>query len=224
MSRVVSVFLFASSFLRAEGIIECFVKEEAIALSQSVYGWCSDEKAAAFAQLVLDIQPEVCVELGVFGGKSLLPVAAALKAIGKGVVIGIDPFDGEIVSKSYDPILDSDDVAYWAQVDFKGLTSHLAGQIRKHALNEHVLLINNTSDASISLLPPIDILYIDGCLTEAASSQDASLYLPLVKKGGYIWVSNVPFEERQAALEILEPECDFVKVIESGCSALFKKR
>ena len=58
MRRVVSVFLFAISVLRAEGIIECFVKEEAVALSQSVYGWCSDEKAAAFAQLVLDIQPD----------------------------------------------------------------------------------------------------------------------------------------------------------------------
>lgn len=224
MRGVYTFFLFAFSFLRAEGIIECFVKEEAVALSQSVYGWCSDEKAAAFAQLVLDVQPEVCVEIGVFGGKSLLPVASALKALGKGVVIGIDPFDGEVASKNYDPILESSDVAYWAQVDFKGLYSHLANQLRKYSLNEYVLLIKNTSDTPTFLLPPIDILYIDGCLTEAASSQDVSLYLPLVKKGGYIWVSNVAFEERQAAIEILETACDFVKAIESGSSALFKKR
>ena len=205
-------------------MIDCLVKEEAVALSQSVYGWCSDEKAAAFAQLVLDVQPDLCVEIGVFGGKSLLPVASALKALGKGVVIGIDPFDGKIVSNTYDPILDSTDAAYWAQVDFKGLSSLLASQLRNHSLSDHVLLIQNTSGTSLPLLPPIDILYIDGCLTEIASIQDVSLSLPLVKKGGYIWISNVTLEERQAALEILATECDFVKAIDSGSTALFKKR
>ena len=224
MKRFLGICLLVTSFLRAEGIIECLVREEALDLSSSVFGWCSDEKASAFAELVLEVHPDVCVEIGVFGGRSLLPVAAALKALGKGIVIGIDPWDNEIATQYSDPILDFSDHNYWNQVDFKGLYPPYAKLLREHKLNDYVITFVSSAEAAAPHIPLIDILYVDGSLTEQASIQDVSLYLPLVRSGGYIWINNATFDDRQPAIEMLEDTCDFVKTIEAGCCALFKKR
>jgi len=224
MKRFFGLFLLLTSLLRAEGIIELFVREDAVNLSSSVYGWCSDEKAMAFAELVLEVKPDVCVEIGVFGGKSLLPVAAALKALGKGVIIGIDPWDNEIAMQSFDPILEASDYNYWGQMNFKELYLPYAKSLRENKLNDHVITFVTPSEAAAPHIPPIDILYIDGSLTEKASIQDVSLYLPRVLSGGYIWINNAAFNDRQPALEMLEDTCDFIKTIEAGNCALFKKR
>lgn len=224
MKCFLGICLLLSSFLRAEGIIECLVRDEAIDLSSSVFGWCSEEKARAFAELVLEVNPDVCVEIGVFGGRSLLPVAAALKALSHGVVIGIDPWDNEIATQYSDPILDYSDHTYWTQLDFKGLYPPYAKLLQEHKLNDYVITFVCSAEAAAPHIPSIDILYVDGSLTEKASIQDVSLYIPLVRSGGYIWISNATFDERQRAIEMLEETGDFVKTIDAGCCALFRKR
>lgn len=56
-------------------------------------GWCSEEKALKLAELILERQPKVCVEVGVFAGRSLVPQAMALKELGQGGhITGIDPW------------------------------------------------------------------------------------------------------------------------------------
>jgi predicted O-methyltransferase YrrM len=55
-------------------------------------GWCTKEKAYTLASLVIGTRPAVIVEVGVFGGRSFLPMALALKELGKGMAIGIDPW------------------------------------------------------------------------------------------------------------------------------------
>ena len=45
-------------------------------------GWCSVNKAQHLAAMVCALQPVTAVEIGVFGGKSLIPMAMAMKRIG----------------------------------------------------------------------------------------------------------------------------------------------
>lgn len=56
------------------------------------YGWCSREKAFALASTVLAHRPELIVEIGVYGGSSLVPLALAAKEIGRCKVMAIDPW------------------------------------------------------------------------------------------------------------------------------------
>ncbi|MBI2809024.1 MAG: hypothetical protein HYX68_28910 [Planctomycetes bacterium] len=45
-------------------------------------GWCTPEKAQMLAALIIDALPALCVEIGVHGGKSLIPQAMALRQTG----------------------------------------------------------------------------------------------------------------------------------------------
>ena len=67
------------------------LKQNVQTVLPTLEGWCSKSKANHFIDLILAVKPEVYVEIGVFGGSSIFPVASALKYLGKGVVIGIDP-------------------------------------------------------------------------------------------------------------------------------------
>lgn len=55
-------------------------------------GWCSQQKASTLALLVFAARPKLSVEIGVFGGKGIIPVAIAHRQLGTGKAIGIDPW------------------------------------------------------------------------------------------------------------------------------------
>jgi len=59
---------------------------------KSIEGWCSLEKATKLINCIADIKPDLCVEIGVFGGSSFIPQALAIKENGKGEIVGIDPW------------------------------------------------------------------------------------------------------------------------------------
>lgn len=224
MNRFLCLFLGCSFFLHAKGNLDEFVRESARVLRSSVYGWCSEEKALHFVDLVLDTKPDVCVEIGVCGGTSLFPVALALKSIGKGVVIGIDPWDNDESSKYYDPVDESADYSFWNMIDLKGLHETYCKIIRDNKLENQVITFVTTSEKAVPFIPPIDILYIDGGHSEDVTTLDVTLYLPKVRSGGYIWMNDVIWEQRQQGVDILEETCDFVKTIDDGNCILFKKR
>ena len=62
----------------------------------TMHGWATAEKCCTLASLVLANKPALAVEIGVWGGRSLLPVAMAMKAIGKVDVYG----DAEVYSQA----------------------------------------------------------------------------------------------------------------------------
>jgi cephalosporin hydroxylase len=221
--RWISLFFLATG-LFASDIVEDLLKYNALRLTHSVYGWCSDEKALAFVDLVLDVKPDVCVEIGVSGGASLFPVALALKSLGKGIAIGIDPWDNVESARGYDPETEAADYGFWSTVDVRGMLRSFCDGVRDYRLSGHCLPIVSTSERAAALIDQIDILYIDGDHSEEGSALDVELYLPKVRAGGYIWMNDVIWEQRQLAMDMLEETCDFVKCIDDGNCVLFQKR
>lgn len=69
----------------------------------SIEGWCSREKAEKLMDLIFDTHPNICVEIGVFGGSSIYPTACALKYLNNGIVYAIDPWSKEECLKGYPP-------------------------------------------------------------------------------------------------------------------------
>ena len=55
------------------------VKSTALQAMKELEGWCTDNKASILIDLILESKPTIIVEIGVFGGKSLVPMAFALK-------------------------------------------------------------------------------------------------------------------------------------------------
>lgn len=55
-------------------------------------GWCTKKKAESLCEIILKQKPALVVELGVFAGRSLFPMAMALEQNGTGRAVGIDPW------------------------------------------------------------------------------------------------------------------------------------
>jgi len=55
-------------------------------------GWCSISKAQTLAAIIMVRRPTLVLELGIFAGRSLIPMALAAKAVGNVRVIGVDPW------------------------------------------------------------------------------------------------------------------------------------
>ena len=226
MKKVLLCGIFLSYFNTgfASFFPEFEFKKEVCEELQKLEGWCSEDKALRFIELVLSEKPNLCVEIGVFGGASLYPVAAALKSLNKGKVIGIDPWNTAESVKFYELPQEREHFEWWLTVDFESIRNAYRKMLLKNQLQDFVVTIEATSeDAASQILEEIDILHIDGNPSEEKSLQDLSLYLPKVKSGGYIWFTDFGKVSKRKALEELFVKCKVIKIIDNGKCILFKK-
>ena len=62
------------------------------------------------------------VEIGVWGGKSLVPMANALRANGSGKIYGIDPWDNQ---ESIKEIMNEANLEFWNRADHSSILDKL---------------------------------------------------------------------------------------------------
>lgn len=217
------IALFCVSFtLYADPIEE--VKAKVAQVTPNLYGWCTKEKAMHFVDLVFEVEPELCVEIGVFGGRSLFPVAASLKALDHGMVIAIDPWNKEEVVRYFDPTKDQAHIDWWSRLNYEQIYNSFLGMLVQYQLEDYVITLRTTSELASYAIGDIDILHIDGNHNEQVSNQDIQLYLPKVRQGGYIWLTDTLWSDLQSSVDLLFEACDVVKVIDGGNAILFRKR
>lgn len=152
-------------------------------------GWCSVEKAAILAALVLSKKPSSVVELGVWGGRSLLPMAFACQALKSGMVTGIDPYSP---NASADGQLGANQ-KWWSEQDHKAVKDKFLGFVRLFKLDGHVRLIEQPSGDVNTEGMRIQILHSDGNHGEQAL-HDAEKYGPLVDVGGFVICDDLCWE------------------------------
>ncbi len=201
------------------------LKQQVVSALPSLHGWCSKEKALAFIDLILTEKPTVWVEIGVFGGSSLFPVASTFKFLDEGKIFAIDAWDKIECIRYYDPVKDRTDLNWWGNLDLNQLYLDYLKVLKSHALEPYCITIRDTSErAAKSVDTMIDVLYIDGNHSEMISLQDVQLYFPKVRSGGFVWMNDATWEERQEAIHLLIKSCDVIKIIDNGNCILFKKR
>lgn len=155
-------------------------------LVPTLHGWTIPERAAMHAASVLALQPAVTVEIGIFGGRTLLPMALAHKQIGKGVVIGIDPWTplASVQGQEVDPR----HLEYWATCDHEKVMKDFLRHLDLLGVNKYVQVLRKRSD---DVEPPavIDLLHVDGNHGEQAL-RDAQRFTPKVRVGGLCFVDD----------------------------------
>lgn len=189
-----------------------------------IWGWCSREKALSFIDLILEVRPQVCAEIGVFGGASILPTALTLKYLGQGVSLAIDPWDKIECIRYLDPDKDTKDLRWWAHQNLDHIYFGFISLLRQFELEKICIILRATSKKAAKVIGPIDILHIDGNHFEKAALEDVQLYLPKVRQGGYIWMNDAKWVSLQPAIRLLSETCDQIKTVDQGNCILFKKR
>ena len=187
------------------------IKKLAIRAMRDLPGWCSQEKAEVMIDLIRLIHAKTIVEIGVFGGKSLIPMAVAVKDCEGAQVYGIDPWT---VEASVDG-LEGAHKDWWGQIDHEALLTDLESKIRSLDLQKQITLIRATSEEAY-FSQDIDFLHIDGNHSDTSALFDVQKWVPLVRKGGLIFFDDLDWKYVSNAAEWLNthctPLCDFLGV------------
>lgn len=196
------------------------------ASKSALEGWCSPEKALLLYSLVRMHRPKVIVEIGIYGGRSIVPMAVAARDNGRGHVTGVETWsvDG---AKQYRTNIGND--FWWTTVDFKRLKRNFHAFLAAHDLDEIVKVVEARSDRAHDLFEEIDMLHIDGGHSTFGAAQDVVNYVAKVKRGGVIVYDDINWPTTAAGLQILMDTCRLVEVVEvmdspglPGCAAFVK--
>lgn len=178
-------------------------------------GWCTEEKMQRLYDLVTESDSMITVELGVFGGRSLFPMAIAHKDKDSGKAFGFDPYVKEAcVEGTNDPKNDE----WWQSVDLEGIYKDANDFIVTNHLENYCALIRERSDEAYKHFQDdtIDILHQDSNHNTETITKELELWIPKIKVGGY-WINDdCDWKESQTGyaklpdygLELVE---DFIK-------------
>lgn len=178
------------------------IKHLAFEAMDKLEGWCTKGKASVLIDLVLLSKPHKIVEIGVFGGKSLIPMAYALQANQIGTIFGIDPWDNQESVRGMDGVNEE----WWRNIDHEAILQGLIKKIALFDLEDQVRLIRSSS-LDAPLIADIDFLHIDGNHSEEASLIDVKKWTPLVRQGGIIIFDDLNWSGTKSAVEWLNENC-----------------
>lgn len=181
-------------------------------------GWASVEKALEMAGLILESKPAVVVELGVFAGRSLIPMAMALRENEFGVAYGVDSWRTEVATRGNTEQADKD---WWRGVDLDAMLKECVNGIWERGLEEYCCLIRATSVMARPLFTKIDVLHVDSGHSTETSMYEVHAYVPIVTPGGYVVADDIDWVTVQPALQYLNDNLTMVKDV--GNCRIFRK-
>ena len=152
-----------------------------------IHGWCTHEKANTLMDLVYKINAALCVELGVFGGRSLLPLALASKKINTSAkVIGIDAWEAQASLEGTNDKANND---WWSNINYTEMQEYTQNLMIANNVDSIVELWKCKSRDCASKFEDtsIDILHQDSNHSEEISCEEVELYHNKVRIGGF-WV------------------------------------
>lgn len=182
-------------------------------------GGCSQHKAEVMAELVVREGLQAAVDIGVYRGRSLLPLAAAFRWTGRGMAVGVDPYASEAAVQSdghtLGPVL-----VEWAHAqDWDGLHRDLLALIAEEGLDDVARIVRQRSDEAARLFGngTLDLVHIDGNHDAARVADDLARYWPLVRPGGYIVLDDVTWKSVRPVYEDL---CRSARLVRECCTAV----
>ena len=196
---------------------------------KKIHGWCDRNKAQKFYDIITKNKAKLCVEIGVFGGSSLIPQALAMKENkNNGIVVGIDPWTH---SAALEDMENDGNKNWWSEVNMTEIYEHFMNKLKEYKIDSFCKIYKDKSENVINEFEyeSIDVLHIDGNHCEKISYQDSVNYFPKVRKGGYIFFDDTTWRENgkdittEKGLNYLLQYCEKECVVGKDCLVLKKK-
>lgn len=224
IKKSVSIFLICITTSLFSNDAWVSFKNETIAAMKTISGWCSSEKAFLMMDVIKENKCQNCVEIGVFSGVSLFPIAKALQYNGEGKVFAIDAWDISEATKGFSP--SDPNYTWWSQLDFNCFYKQTLTIISKNELNKFCSIIKQPSQSAVHLFSDemIDFIHLDGNHNEEFAFQDIIEYFPKIKDGGYILLNDPNWFSMKRSLVFLLERADLVSSFSpSATYFLFRK-
>lgn len=185
-------------------------------------GWCDAQKRHILAELVLKSKPDVVVETGVFGGRSIIPMALACKHNHKGIVWGIDPWSNEAALEGDHAEADKE---WWSKINLEDVYRKFVQWVLRLEVTKECRWLRMRSVFAERFFDPysVDIFHQDSNHSELVSCTEVELWENRIKPGGYWIIDDLDWETNKKAVEMvrnLSSSCEF----DNGKWAIFRKR
>lgn len=183
-------------------------------------GWTTGDKGVELAKLILKEKPKVVVELGVFGGRSLIAMAMALRAAGGGKAFGIDPWRLQVAIEGE---TDTANIQWWTNnINLHEIHRGAMEAIWRLGLDQWAIIIRAASQDVLQLFPMIEVLHIDANHSELASCRDVENFVPRVPSGKWVIFDDSDWGSTRKAVALLNGYCELVK--DYGSWRLYQRR
>ena len=183
-----------------------------------ITGWCSPEKANDLALAVLKTRASFVVEIGVWGGRSCIPMAMACAEQQHGVVWAIDPWSPAASVEGYDEV----NAQWWGSQDHEAVYRGFLGIVKSNGLDQYIKVIRAKSDL---VKPPevVDLLHLDGQHSDQ-TTRDVMRYATKVRPGGYVFCDDIKWTGggvERGVEKLLS--LGFVKLFDRDTGAMFQR-
>jgi hypothetical protein len=158
----------------------------------TVLGWTTPKQLKWYNSLVGNVRDGCIVEVGVYGGQTLLGIAETC-AKNNNTVYGIDPW--ELIKDSNGKELNSEDLAQLREL-MRGNRTHLE-RVLTDLGHDHITLVQGFSPGEAGRFDDqtVDLVFVDGSHSYDAVYADLGGWLPKLKKDGkicgddFVWTS-----------------------------------
>lgn len=181
-------------------------------------GWCTISKAQHLAAMVIALRPKATVEVGVFGGRSLIPLAMAHAFIGEGFALGIDPW---AKASSLDG-MDGENAEWWSKLDHEAIYAGFMSASARLRADGFIQVKRSDSDTAAfgdAVPKVIDLLHIDGNHGPQAV-KDVDNYASRVRSGGILIMDDIAWAS-EATARVTHYKFNFLYKLETG--AVFQR-
>ena len=181
----------------------------------SIEGWCTHEKAIRMMEFIPE-NASLAVELGVWGGRSLLPIAMKCP----GDVYGIDAWNVDASLEGKNDVANDE---WWSTINYNKMYSYAHNLMMEHNC-QNVKLLRMKSRDAVKLFEDnsIDFLHQDSNHSEEVSCEEVELYHSKVKQNGVWCFDDTNWPTTQKAQNILCSK-GFKEIWDSGSWKIYRK-
>ena len=198
------------------------LRERIDAALSPLHGWTTPEKGVRLADLVVETQADISVEIGVFGGRGTIAMAIGHQLLHKGYVVGIDPWE---VQASLDGVNDPANDEWWRAVDYDAIYEHFLSALVHNGVARFCRVMRERSDSAVRLFgdATISVLHQDGNHSETVSASEVATWAPKLRSGGYWIADDTDWATTSLSLKMLS-DTGFDLVEDHGGWRVYRKR
>jgi hypothetical protein len=148
-------------------------------------GWTDVKQGLHMAEAIIELKPDVSVEIGVYAGKGLICMALAHKFIGRGRVYGIDPWDNLAAIDG----MEGEHAQFWSIVPLNDIYKKCLISVKRYDVQDQVVILREKSETAF-VPEGIGVLRIDGN-HGPKSLVDVQRFAPNVIVGGFLYMDDV---------------------------------
>lgn len=178
---------------------------------QDLEGWAPPEKIKYMYDLVKRIDAKAICEIGVYGGKSLIPMAVACKEKGSGQCFGIDPWKSDASIEGWPEGDVNKD--WWGKLDHNLIYKLWRSGVERYGVQNQIIELIGKSDMFHRVFKEnsLDILHLDGNHAEDVALADVKYWRAKVKPGGYFIFDDTNWPSTAKAIALLERSYEMVQ-------------